>query len=177
MHALHSICNLRDGGWKDVPRDPGVYWWYFPASCLDSLRIAEHCDVSSLSLRRTPDGKTCLYHGCASSLRQRVKWHAAQRLRPSALKSGFLSTFRFTLLSLNGFDYLSGESRLNGFMDELEIGWQAFPSKTDARAFEAKEIQGPYHYPLNIQENRRIELGVFRRHLKTARKEYKRRYQ
>ncbi len=65
------------------------------------------CDVAQLRLRVAPDGKVCLYHGMANNLAERVEWHAAQKLTLKCLQSGFLSTFRFTLLALNDFDYLS----------------------------------------------------------------------
>ena len=170
---MYSIQKLRQGQWAAVPTDPGIYWWYFPESCLTDFRITEHCDVSKFILRRTKNGKYCLYHGCASSLRQRVKWHSSQKLRVSALKSGWLSTFRFTLLALIDLDYSSEEDALNHFMDRLEISWQTFNSKSEAKLAETAELRGKYHYPLNIQENRRVELARFTKHLKSARKKYK----
>jgi len=96
---------LRNHKWSNLPTSPGVYWWYFPHTVLDHLRIAEFCDVKKLRLRTAPDGKVCLYHGLAKSLAQRVEWHAAQKLTLSCLQTGFLSTFRFTLLALNDFNY------------------------------------------------------------------------
>src|SRR4029077_12307545 len=122
---------------------------------IDHLRVAELCDVARLRLRRAPDGKVCLYHGMAKNLAERVEWHAAQKLTLKCLQSGFLSTFRLTLLALNGFDYLGGSTQIDGFFDSLSIGWQAANSRDEAETLERSELQGTYHYPLNIQGNRR----------------------
>ena len=95
----------------------------------------------------------------AKSLAERVEWHAAQTLGLSALRSGFLSTFRLTLLALNGFDYLRGTAEIDAFMNELEVEWRVFATEEAALAAEAAELAGPFHYPLNIRDNRRPELG------------------
>lgn len=171
------VSDLRAARWSSLPGDPGVYWWYFPESALQQFQIAEWCDPASLRLRRSEEGRVCLYHGMATSLCQRIKWHAAQTLRISALRSGFLSTFRFTLLALNDFDYLAESSEIDRFMDGLDVVWQALPSVDAAKDQELKELAaGTFHYPLNIQDNRHPELAGFVRHLKGIRRAYKQRY-
>jgi len=112
----------------------------------------------------------------ATSLAERVKWHAAQKLTPGALRSGFLSTFRLTLLVLNDYDFARGATDIDAFMDGLEIEWQQFPTVREALAAETLELAGAFHYPLNIQNNRRSELAAFTLHLKGLRKAYKERY-
>jgi hypothetical protein len=112
----------------------------------------------------------------ANNLAERVEWHAAQKLTLKSLQSGFLSTFRFTLLALNDFDYLGGSSQIDDFFDSLSISWQAASSRDEAEVLERSELQGTYHYPLNIQGNKRPELVAFVRHLKSARSSYKRRF-
>jgi hypothetical protein len=143
-----------------------VYWWYFPQECLGKFRIPEFCDPALLKVRRSETGKVCLYHGMATSLAERVEWHAEQKLRRSALSSGFLSTFRFTLLALNDFDYSAGQGAIDAFMDLLDIEWAAFPTVEDAVAAETQELLVGPHYPLNIQNNRKPELAAYTRHLK-----------
>lgn len=167
---------LREKGWSGVPSSPGVYWWYFPRAELDRFRIAELCDVAQLRLRITLDGKVCLYHGMANNISERVRWHAAQKLTLKCLQSGFLSTFRFTVLALNDFDYLGGSDQIDDFFDSLSVNWHAASSRDEAEALERTELQGMYHYPLNIQGNKRAELVEFIRHLKATRGAYKRRY-
>jgi hypothetical protein len=119
-----------------------VYWWYFPPDCLERFRIAELCDERSLTLQHSPSGRVCLYHGMAKTLSERVKWHAAQKLSLGALKSGFLSTFRLSLLALNDYDFLAGQREIDAFMDVLEIRWQTFPTAVEALSFEGRELAG-----------------------------------
>ncbi len=171
------VSQLRAGRWGDVPKSPGVYWWYFPESALERLHIAQWCDLRGLRLRRSAHGLVCLYHGMATSLAQRVEWHAGQPLRPGALRSGFLSTFRFTLLALNGFDYAAGSAEIDRFMDELDVVWEVHACAAAAAEQERAELAaGTYHYPLNIQGKRHRELEGFVSHLKATRRAYRQRY-
>lgn len=173
---MNLLKPLRTNNWAAIPSAPGVYWWYFPRSAVQQFRILDFCLEHALNLRVSPEGKVCLYHGMAKSLSQRVAWHAAQKLSIGALSSGFLSTFRFTLLALNDFDFLPGATEIDTFMDGLEIEWRAFPTVAEALAAEGAELAGASHYPLNIQNNRHPELASFTRHLKATRKAYKERY-
>jgi hypothetical protein len=168
--TVHPLRALREIRWKPIPKGPGVYWWYFPTSSLERFGLA--ATAEKLNLRRSPGGMVCLYHGLAKSLAQRIEWHAAQRLGRSALDSGFLSTFRLTLLALNDFDYSAGSAAIDAFMDQMEVTWKELPDEAAAHAFEAAELAGPFHYPLNIQGNRRRELTAFTATLKAKRKAY-----
>ena len=176
MTEPQSLSVLRENGWSGVPPLPGVYWWYFTRTELDRLRISEFCDMAQLRLRAAPDGKVCLYHGMAKNLAERIEWHAAQKLTLKCLRSGFLSTFRFTLLALNDFDYLGGSNQIDDYFDSLSVSWQAANGRAEAESLERSELQGTHHYPLNIQGNRRPELVTLVRHLKITRSSYKRRF-
>jgi hypothetical protein len=112
----------------------------------------------------------------ANNLAERIEWHAAQRLTLKCLQSGFLSTFRFTLLALNDFDYLGGSNQIDDYFDTLSVSWQAANARDEAESLERSELQGTYHYPLNIQGNRRPEVAALVRHLKATRSSYKRRF-
>lgn len=171
-----NLSQLRQENWRGVPAAPGVYWWYFPVSTLQHFKIADLCLVEQLNLRVAPDGRVCLYHGLAKSLVERVKWHAAQKLTLNNLRSGYLSTFRLTLLALNRFDYLAGAQPIDKFFDDLSISWQTAETRLDATNLEQAELRGAYHYPLNISGNDRSELRDFVRYLKSARSEYKNLY-
>ena len=171
-----SIANLRAERWVNVPANAGAYRWYFPIKCLENLGISSYCDTSKLNLHKTNDGMIGLYFGIASSLSQRLEWHAAQRLSMSAMKSGFLSTYRLSLLALTNIDYLDGEGEINDFMDHLKISWIVTTSKTEAERIESAELTGQYHYPINIQGNKKPELANFIQHLKELRRNYRRRY-
>jgi hypothetical protein len=156
-----------------VPSDAGVNWWYFPEACLDELKIKEFCDTESPTFRRSASGQVCLYVGVASELRERTEWHADQALSQSALNSGFLSTFRKSLLALKWIEYSTGFDEINRFMDRLEIAWQTTADLPSAKQIEAAEIDGEFHFPINLQGNRREELQRYLRYLKQRRKEYK----
>ena len=176
MIESQLLSALRAAGWSGLPSSPGVYWWYFPQTAISQLRIAELSDTSRLRLRYAPDDKVCLYHGMANNLAERVKWHAAQKLTLGSLKSGFLSTFRLSLLALNDFDYLQGAGQIDEFFDGLSIDWRATTTREQAETMERTELQGEYHYPLNIQGNRKPELQTFIRHLKSSRIAYRQRF-
>src|SRR5689334_13356754 len=81
FRPLMRVSDLRAARWSSLPDDPGVYWWYFPESALEQFQIAKWCNPASLRLRWSEDRRVCLYHGAATSLCQRIEWHAAQTLR------------------------------------------------------------------------------------------------
>ena len=170
---METLRALRAAAWRTIPEGPGVYWWYFPERCLEQFRIHELCAPTRLRLRRSPSGRVCLYHGRAKSLAERIQWHAAQKLSLGSLKSAFLSTFRLTLLVLNNFDYTRGANEIDTFMDSLEVDWRVFATEAEARGRESAELAGPFHYPLNIRDNRRPELAAFRKYLQGKRKAYR----
>ena len=76
----------------------------------------------------------------------------------------------------NEFDYLKGAQQIDGFFDGLSVSWQKAEERKEAKALERAELLGEYHYPLNIQGNKKAELLNYVRHLKSARRDYKRRY-
>lgn len=169
---LQNVGQLRSGAWKTVPTQSGIYWWYFPKACLARFGINDHCDVPSLRLRSNSDDQVCLYVGMAKSLRERMKWHAEQPLTQSSLRSGFLSTFRKTLLALTDTDYETGFDTINAFMDGLEVTWLATANLRSAKELEDAELDGTFHYPLNIQGNNDPLLKPYVGFLKRQRKEY-----
>lgn len=175
-HLLHTLADLRTAKWRHVPDAPGIYWWYFPADCLASFQIDTYCLVPDLHLRRVADGRVCLYHGMAKSLQKRVIWHSAQKLNASALRSGFLSTFRLTLLALRDFPYSADSTAIDRFMDGLAVAWHPAVDVAAAQAAEYAELRGPFHYPLNLSGNHREQFMAFHQHLKSLRRTYKQRH-
>ncbi|MFT5324269.1 MAG: hypothetical protein ACI8P0_002130 [Planctomycetaceae bacterium] len=168
----YRIRDLRQSGWKSIPDEPGVYWWFFPEPCLDELQITSHCEFTLLNLLTNENDMVALYVGAAKSLRQRTKWHADQPLTQSNLQSKYLSTFRNTLLSLTQIDYATGFKLINQFMDSLEVAWQVTSDKESAERIEAKELDG-FSLPLNINTNPRPELTLYKRFLKQQRESYR----
>jgi hypothetical protein len=172
--ASQPLSILRANLWRDLPHSPGVYWWYFPKQYVELLRIAEFCQIDRLNMRRAKDGKFCLYHGMTKSLCQRVKWHATQELTLVALQCGILSTFRFTLLALNRFDYRTAGEDIGRFMDNLDLIWMPTETIAEATLIETAEL-GEFDFPLNIQNNHRLELMGYLHFLKAMRRNYKQR--
>ena len=170
------VSALRARRWIDLPSTPGVYWWYFSETDLRRFRIAEFCETDRLRLRRSEGGRLCLYCGMAANLAERVAWHAEQNLTAGVLRSGFLSTFRLTLLALNGFEYTAGRQEIDRFMDELFLSWVQARSRTEAAGIESSELSGEFQFPLNIRQNQCVELRQYIRFLSNIRKNYKRRY-
>lgn len=175
LNNFAQISDLRRAKWIGIPKSPGVYRWYFPPSELRSLKVSEFTNESGLRLRQAPNNFICLYHGMANNLRERVQWHAEQKLTRSVLSSGFLSTFRFTLLALNDFDFFSGDNEINLYFDDLLLEWTEATSREEALQLERIEFTSGYHFPLNIQGNRSTELAAFLKHLKGTRKSFKNR--
>ena len=173
LSELIRISELRKAKWFGTPECPGVYRWYFPPDAVNELRISEFTFQTSLHLMRAPNDFVCLYHGMANNLRERVQWHADQKLTRSALSSGFISTFRLSLLALNDFDFYSGDSEINRYFDDLLIDWTEVTSREEAKHLERLEFDSGFHFPLNIQGNPSSELAAFLKHLKRARKSFK----
>ena len=173
MNRSVPLIKLRQERWQPVPTDSGVYWWFFPQSLVSDCGLSDYCDLAELNLRGNELGQFCLYHGLARNLSQRISWHADQELTQGALRTGFLSTFRFTLLSLFQIEYYDGKNSIDSIFDQLSVSWQVTSSKEEAKTIEEQELRGNSHYPLNIQGNRHPETLDFIRHLKAMRKCYK----
>ena len=151
-------------------------WWYFPERHLELLGISRHCNLEGLQLRRATSGKLCLYIGIAKNLRERIKWHAEQRLSQSALRSRALSTLRFSLIALGKLNYNSGDDEINRLMDELNVSWVSTRGKPEAEAIESSQLSGDFRFALNIRGNHRVETARFVKYLKEQRKTYRRRH-
>lgn len=171
-----SIEHLRQSDFEGIPDGPGVYWWYFPHRYLELLGIASYCDPDALQLRPAGNGKICLYVGIAKSLRERIEWHAAQHVNQSALRSGWLSTLRFSIMALAKLNYHSGDAEINCLMDELDVSWTSTQGVPEAETIESAELCGGFHFPLNIRDNCRPETARFIRHLQERRKAYRKQY-
>jgi hypothetical protein len=173
MNDVHLVSALRLDSWRTIPATPGLYWWFFPETALTDFRITELVDLTKINLKQSADGKVCLYHGMANNLAQRIKWHSAQKLSRGALQSGFLSTFRHTLLSLSDFDYFAGEKEIDTLFDTLAIDWISVESREVALEMEQSNFRGNFAFPLNIQDNKVPELSLYLKHLKATRRAYR----
>jgi hypothetical protein len=96
-------------------------------------------------------------------LAERVAWHAEQDLTVSALRSGFLSTFLLSLLTLDEFEYAISGSIASSIRC-LSFGHtRTLASKPRTSTW--LNLSASSHCPLNIRHNRREELEQYRRFL------------
>ena len=114
--------------------------------------------------------------GIAKNLRERIKWHAEQRLSQSALRSQALSTLRFSLIALAKLNYNSGDAEINRLMDELDVSWISTQGKPEAKTIESSQLSGDFNCALNIRGNHHVETARFTKYLKEQRKAYRRQY-
>jgi len=177
MTNTYAVSNLRQTNWSTVPKGSGYYRWYFPEPSLRPLGLETLPQQAELKLHLIEHNGMLyygFYFGIAKSLRERVTWHSAQPLKRSALKSGFLSTFRFSLLALLDLEYSeSGQRALDDFMNHLFIEWTETSTKAEAEAVERAELRGELTYPINLQGNKTPGARAYVRDLKQKRKQYK----
>lgn len=168
-----AVRELRMNSWKSVPTQCGVYWWYFPETFVEEFGVFDHCTCARDEFESLPSGELLLYVGVAKSLRQRTAWHAEQRLTQSSLRSGFLSTFRLSLLALCDFPYATAESYINEVFDELRVRWRSCENRTEADEIERQVIGSNTPLPINLRDNHDPRTESFRTRLSQLRKTYK----
>jgi hypothetical protein len=170
----YYIHELRESKWRSIPAGPGYYLWYFPKSCIEEMGMIEYLENEKLNFQRLDNGMIGLYFGIAINLRERVRWHSAQPLTLSALSSGYLSTFRFSLLSMLNIKYsLENTQKINDFMDLLMITWTETLTKEDACAKEAEVLTSDVTYLMNLQGNKTPGAQEMINKIKIKRRSYK----
>ena len=173
FNILVSPKDLRAQKFKSVTKQPGFYKWYFKTSIAnDLMKRLPRVDYNKLQHKTiNNEDYVLLYVGIAKSLRERAKWHMAQKHTLSSIKSGTISTLRHTLSALNAKYLCDSEDFINNFMEE-NCYWEYMETltKDDAHEIEVRELNINY-YPLNIQENRVVEKENLVT-LKALRKEY-----
>ena len=114
----------------------------------------------------------CIYIGIAEkeSIRNRLNWHINQEHKPSAIKSGYLSTLRQSLSSLLSQNQ-KDEEVTNQFIDKLYIEYfdVAEEDKKELRKKEKAEME-KYLYILNIHGNHHSKVGEIKKILRKIRK-------
>lgn len=121
-----------------------------------------------------------IYVGVAirESIRDRLNWHVNQHHTKTSVVSGFLSTLRQTISSLVAEDQYN-ETLTNDFIDELYVEYYSvnLPIKSDEAKIYIEQIEKDelkYNLiPLNLRDNKNIQLKPFLSELKNARKKAK----
>lgn len=157
---------------------PGFYKWYANFEDFNYLVNklgSSFNDVSSFVEKK--DDMYCIYIGIAvkESIRARINWHINQHHTKSAVKHGFLSTFRKSISSIVCKDQYN-EDCTNQFIDKLKV--ECFESENTIKSQEAKtelhsiekEALKKNLYILNIQENYHPAANEIKKQLKHLRK-------
>ena len=162
---------------------PGIYRWWFHERSLKDLGLSSN-NTSAL-WKKTIDGETyyALYVGIAvkETIRKRLNWHINQKHSYSNIKSGTISTLRYTLCALLLKKQVQktireSERIINEFLDtNCIVEWTPYFSGTESqiRIDEKKELSQSYWYPLNIQDNKKSDEAKLKyyNNLKRLRKE------
>ena len=172
MKNLESIKSLRQkivSKNNYVSNTPGVYRWWFKEDVLGLGTFPKFTNNLKLQ-RKIIDSDTyyALYFGMSKNMEERIKWHICNAHKPSAVKSGFLSTLRQSISALLEVPMSQSQSYVNKFMDDYcYLEWDYTKTVQDAKNIEHTELtQHDYSYPLNIQGN----TTVTKEHLKKLKK-------
>lgn len=163
----------QDPRFRDIPKEPGVYRWWFPRDLAEKLlKPLTGVDTKQIS-KEIVDGEEywCLYLGIAKDLRQRIRWHACQKHSPSAVKHGFLSTLRQSISALLGLDQTMSAADVSDVLEKCYWDWCPTATKGDAEDIEKEQLISGY-FPINIQGNKNADPAVIKR-LKELRKKHK----
>lgn len=173
---IESVETLKNDKFASVETRPGVYTWWFRASCVNRLLAPLGTIEKKRIQRQVIDGEEycALYFGIAKSCRQRAIWH----MRPSphhndsSVRSGRLSTLRQTLSALKKKNMTESEEDITKFIKtNCYWQWEITGSLKEAEDRERRELRTNY-YPLNIQGNKVVPPDIIGT-LKGLRKKYK----
>ena len=159
---------------RDIPKEPGVYRWWFPRDLAEKLlEPLAGVDTTQISKKEIVDGEEywCLYFGIAKDLRQRIRWHACQKHSPSAVKHGLPSTLRQSISALLGLDQTMSADKVSDVLEKCYWDWYPTATKGDAEDIEKEQLTKVY-FPINIQGNKKVGSAVIKR-LKELRKKHK----
>ncbi len=171
-----------------VTYNPGCYKWWAPKEVVKELLDSTYLEGKYFSSlidnleKKTFNGVEYyyIYVGIAvkESIRQRLNWHINQKHTPSCVRYGTLSTLRQSIASLVCGCQLN-QNATNEIIDKLIVEYEEceFPIKsTEAKAIiESCERDEMEHHvlPLNIRDNKRIEVADFKKELSSARSKAK----
>lgn len=157
----------------NIPTEPGVNRWWFPKEIAEKLLLPLGRFDNKPIDKDDINGEQywCLYLGISKNLRQRIRWHIAQKDTKSAVNSDYQSTLRRTISALleSPKNPMETEQAVNKVLDECYCDWETMPTHPEAKK---KEILSEKYLPLNIQDNNVVESSVINK-LKDLRREYK----
>jgi hypothetical protein len=151
-----------------IPNLSGYYKWWATENTAKKLlgdfyqELLPHLTIGNDELNKY----YYMYVGIASkSLRDRLNWHINQKNDLSAVKSGFLSTFRTSISSL-----ISDQSDTKGTNDIIDEMMLQYEVSDNFKKLERSEMI-KHILPINIKDQpHEILKNGFRKYLKNARK-------
>lgn len=158
-------------------KKPGYYKWWAKKEDVEILLKKLDVDITFEDIESDIEKKEgmdlyCIYIGIAEkeSIGNRLDWHVNQEHKPSAIKSGYLSTLRQSLSSLLSQNQ-KDEGVTNQFIDKLYIEYfeVAGEDKKELREIEKKEME-KHLYILNIHGNHHSKVGEIKKKLRELRK-------
>ena len=163
----------QDPNLKSIPKEAGVYRWWFPKELAEILLSSlKGIDLKLINKEEINDKEYwCLYFGIAKNLRQRIHWHACQKHTASAVKHGVISTLRQSISSLLKLDQTTSTDKVSEILEQCYWDWVSTDTKNTAKDIEKRELSDGY-FPLNIQENKSVPSSVLTQ-LKELRKRHK----
>lgn len=162
---------------EQITNKPGYYKWWAKKEDVEMLLEKLGVDVTFEDIESDIEKKEgmdlyCIYIGIAEkeSIGNRLDWHVIQEHKPSAIKSGYLSTLRQSLSSLLSQNQ-KDEEVTNQFIDKLYIEYfeVAEEDKKELRKKEKTEME-KHLYILNIHGNHHPKVGEIKKKLKELRK-------
>lgn len=165
-----------------IPNDkPGYYKWW--AKEEDVIVLFKKLDFEFLKYKdylEKIDNWYCIYVGVAikESIRARINWHINDKHNESAVRSGYLSTFRKSISSVIAKNQYDKETT-NDFIDKLKVEY--FEVDLTIKSNEAtteiekreKELINKYLRLLNIKGNHHKKASDIKKKLISLRKEAK----
>lgn len=139
-----SLLRIREN-LKRISDNPGYYKWWAKKEdvemLLEKLGVdVRFEDVESDIEKKEGMGLYCIYIGIAEkeSIRNRLNWHVNQEHKPSAIKSGYLSTLRQSLSSILSQNQ-KDEEVTNQFIDKLYIEYFEVDEETEGKLREIEK--------------------------------------
>lgn len=162
---------------KRISDKPGYYKWWAKKEDVEMLLVKLGINITFEDIEHYIEKKEgmdlyCIYIGIAEkeSIRNRLNWHVNQEHKPSAIKSGYLSTLRQSLSSLLSHNQ-KDEEVTNQFIDKLYIEYFEVDEETEGKLREIEKEEMEKHlYILNIQGNHHSKIGEIKKKLRKLRK-------
>lgn len=163
----------QDPNLKSIPKEAGVYRWWFPKELAEILLSSlKGLDLALINKEEINDKEYwCLYFGIAKNLRQRIHWHACQNHTISTVNRGFLSTLRQSISALLMLNQTTSRDKVSDILEQCYWDWVSTDTKNTAKDIEKRELSDGY-FPLNIQENKSVPHSILTQ-LKELRKRHK----